>query len=988
MGGRQDLIGTTVGHFRIEEVLGAGGMGVVYLATDTKLERQVALKLLPEEMARQEERRVRFLREARSAGQLVHPNIATVFEVGDVEGRLYLAMEYVEGTTLRTIIGRGALEVAEAARVAREMARALAKAHGAGIVHRDVKPDNVMVAEDGQVKVLDFGLAKLRYPDAASGSETQMESAETATNVTAEGRVLGTPGYMSPEQARGKEVDARSDLFSLGVVLYEMLSGRAAFGGDTPLDRMAAVTRDEAEPLEGVPAELSGLVGRCLEKDPEARIESAEAFLAALVVAVGSPSEERSGSDIASAVTAEANVSKPRRWLWAGAAVALAATLVAGLWWSRGADEAPAAAASGATPWSDPASVLACPPLDASGVPEPAGWLGAAAADIVCRRARVLMGGAAQRVLLPAELLDVPTKVVATLPEDLYGEPASRPRALKAAAERAQAWVDGSVQKGEQGFELELVVRTPGGEELGRSKGSGRYLHQAVREAMEPLLGAGVLLEVDALDAETAQWARTRSPRAAVAALELDIASALFIGQTPVEECDHVDRFEGDFDDYAPIAALCTEVRKGPAQVRPFPVNDSSPAAFAWSAPMALRYDRNIDVAALADRAQRLLDGEKSRVGRGALGVANVAIALAAGKPGRMLSFAAVQDDPRHFWVWQLASGTSMRQKGGEIANRAFQLWTPEQPDAWNIATFADPSAPLEHKIRFGERAVALSPDMPLFAQNLADHLFLAGRSEDVRSLAAGLGRGGPPQRLSAEALLARLESNEGKFDKSLERSMAANQKLEIITRLWWGDIPLVDESLSMGLVLGRVHEVADQLAERFVLSDPPRLYGHGEYTSYQATLLCLHASKPVAKRCVARLYELMAADFFKAGHTNLVLDMLKGLRLYLDGDVEGMVRKWRGLPAPLRGWEMRARILASVGRDDLAEQIDDATPVGHSVVHGAAIADVRRALRAEKKGDHAEARRLAQKLVDAWSDADTDVPAVAEMRELLGRLP
>jgi len=191
-----------------------------------------------------------------------------------------------------------------------------------------------------------------------------------------------------------------------------------------------------------------------------------------------------------------------------------------------------------------------------------------------------------------------------------------------------------------------------------------------------------------------------------------------------------------------------------------------------------------------------------------------------------------------------------------------------------------------------------------------------------------------------------------------------------------------------MALLLGREHAVADELAERFVLAEPTRLYAHDWYTSYQATLICLQASEPVAKRCVARLNELGASDYFRVGQIPTVLKMIEGLTRYLDGDIDGMVKAWRALPAPLRGWEMRARLLAKVGRDDLAAKIDREMPIGHGAFHGASLADPRRALRADRKGDHDMARKLANKVIKAWSDADADVPAVAEMRKLLERLP
>jgi serine/threonine-protein kinase len=278
-----DLVGRTLAHFRIEAKLGQGGMGVVYLATDEHLRRKVAIKVLPESFARDEERRKRFLREARSAAAVTHANIATIHEIGEADGQVFIAMELIEGETLRARMQAGTA-VAECVRIAREIAAGLRRAHERGIVHRDLKPENVMIGAHDEVKILDFGLAKVHEDHAAAGSA--LEQGETATGLTGEGRVLGTPGYMSPEQARGKEVDARTDVFALGVVLYELLTGKPPFVGETMADALSAVIRDTPAPPSSlqpqVPEELDRIVLRCLEKSPDARYANAEPLYEAL----------------------------------------------------------------------------------------------------------------------------------------------------------------------------------------------------------------------------------------------------------------------------------------------------------------------------------------------------------------------------------------------------------------------------------------------------------------------------------------------------------------------------------------------------------------------------------------------------------------------------------------------------------------------------------------------------------------------------------
>ena len=238
------MIGSTISHYEVVEKLGEGGMGVVYKARDSRLKRLVALKVLPPEKVADPERKRRFVEEAQAASALNHPNIVTVHDIGQSDGVDFIAMEYVEGHTLGELIGRRGLKLHEALRIATQIADALAKAHAAGIVHRDLKPGNVMVTPEGRVKVLDFGLAKL--------TETALVSSEdptlTAAQSTEYGMIMGTAAYMSPEQAEGKKVDARSDIFSFGSVLYEMLIGRGAFRRDNPALTLAAVLHLEPPP--------------------------------------------------------------------------------------------------------------------------------------------------------------------------------------------------------------------------------------------------------------------------------------------------------------------------------------------------------------------------------------------------------------------------------------------------------------------------------------------------------------------------------------------------------------------------------------------------------------------------------------------------------------------------------------------------------------------------------------------------------------------
>ncbi|HEY8091951.1 MAG TPA: serine/threonine-protein kinase, partial [Polyangiaceae bacterium] len=272
-----------LGRFHVVERLGRGGMGVVYRAEDSRLKRMVAIKVLPRELEKDDNRRQRLLREARSAAAVTHPNVATIHEVSEEEGRAFIVMELVEGTSLRRCLEAGRLSAADVSRFAKGIARALARAHEKGVVHRDLKPDNVMIDRDHEVKVLDFGLAKLR-DEAMATPSSEDEATETA--LTREGAILGTPGYMSPEQLLGRPADARADIFSFGVVLYEMATGVRPFRGDSTMEVSAQIQRDEPErPSKVEPAidrRVEQIIGRCLAKKPADRFAHGGELLEAL----------------------------------------------------------------------------------------------------------------------------------------------------------------------------------------------------------------------------------------------------------------------------------------------------------------------------------------------------------------------------------------------------------------------------------------------------------------------------------------------------------------------------------------------------------------------------------------------------------------------------------------------------------------------------------------------------------------------------------
>jgi predicted Ser/Thr protein kinase len=321
------LVGQRLGQYEVKRVLGEGGMGVVYLAYDHQLHRPIALKAIAPAFANDQTRRARLAREARAVAPLVHPGIAAVYALEEFDGAVYIAGEYVEGNTLRDEIANGALGARRTLQTAIELAEALAAAHHRGIVHRDLKPENVIRTPDGNVKILDFGLAQIRDPHA------------DAEQLTDDGTVLGTPGYMSPEQIRTEVLDARSDLFSLGIIMLEMLTGRHPFKGDGTAATVARILEAEPEPLSGsrgsgapdaaLHREIEGIARICLHKSRDGRFSSAQALLSAL---------QRAQAGVAGTPHAPASAAAPL-WWWkfhqAAASVGYLLLLIP-MWAARG----------------------------------------------------------------------------------------------------------------------------------------------------------------------------------------------------------------------------------------------------------------------------------------------------------------------------------------------------------------------------------------------------------------------------------------------------------------------------------------------------------------------------------------------------------------------------------------------------------------------------------------------------------------------------
>ncbi len=376
------MVGSTVLHYQFLEKLGAGGMGEIYKAIDTRLNRIVAIKVLTTAAAGDPERRRRFIQEAQAASALNHPNIITIHDIVSEGNTEFMVMEYVTGKTLVDLIPKGGLRVPQVLKYSVQMADALQAAHAAGIVHRDLKPANVMVTDSGLVKILDFGLAKLtdRGPLSTMSGPTDVTQTIADAPLTVEGSIIGTVSYMSPEQAQGKKVDTRSDIFSFGVVLYEMVTGARAFEGDSALTTLSAILRDETRPVAEfapeAPPQMEMVIQRCLRKQPDDRWQTMGDVLMALSAL---KHESDSGtlyrarlSDTGAVHTSTGGVKivKPSKKSApgpvlvgvVGGTLALALTVGGSIWWSRHHQApAPVEETAAATPPADPAPAPAPP---------------------------------------------------------------------------------------------------------------------------------------------------------------------------------------------------------------------------------------------------------------------------------------------------------------------------------------------------------------------------------------------------------------------------------------------------------------------------------------------------------------------------------------------------------------------------------------------------------------------------------------------------
>jgi hypothetical protein len=1003
------LTGATLGRYRVLEKLGRGGMGVVYAAEDIVLLRPVALKVLPPHLVRDVERRRRFLREARLCAAAAHPNIAAIYGVEEAgregEEQILIAMERVDGPTLREALAAapGGLPAREVARIGHQIALGLQRAHEAGIIHRDLKPENVMIGIGRQVKILDFGVAKLRQGDEGAGSVAG------ASTLTGEGQLIGTPTYMAPEQAKGLSIDVRADIFSLGVILYEAATGARPFSGATAAEVLIAVVRDEPPPPSQrnptVPPPLERIIARCLQKRADDRYASCRELAEELVGIAGSESPEPVVASPRSIQDPLGSAPPRRRWTWASAAAggaALAALAALAVSVSRGGDAPEASAGAGAptvSPLSPPDAALACPILETPASEPRSGWLGAAAASIACRRARAILGGSAARVIVPAKLLDLPPRPVDDFPRDPYAEVDARPRALAAARARGAAYLDGSVARDREGFRVRLALKDAQGRSLAGGDGQNTVLPRAIREAMDTIERAGALPRAAAVDPEIAAWSGLRDVDLLLSVQDWDLVMDTS-GDPSAEQTALAPRRTdlGPRWERMRASAASTAGEGWDDLVAP-PLDRSSPAAFARSAPVHAALDLGANAAALADEARGLAAAEPSAEGRAALAMAEAELRNRAGDAARAaaLLLAVIEHDPTPA-AWDALMGTSSMHKSQTSSARTYVAWVPDASNAWNLVNIIDKSSEDEPSGMMAQRARALSAGAPLLAVHHGMMLLNVNKRDEARAVAAELlssaaaptpGAASDPRLVGAEYLLARLEAGEARFGAALARGRRVLFAQPKFGRVAASDMYLLTLVFNVAEVVDRSSEIAEEFVRLFVDPEPPRLYP-GRHVPGRVASACAFAPPAVARRCFTHLRALGAAGFFREPMPPDNDAFVNGAEAYARADYAAALAAWRPMTdnPGTQGKNLLASAFYRAGEADLARRIDGDAMARPGPFNGAGPADLREARWAIEIGDRERAEQLVRRMIEAWSVADVPVPALAELRARLAQPP
>jgi hypothetical protein len=991
-------------RYELVAPLGRGGMGEVWRARDTRLGRSVALKLLSAASVGNALARERLIREARATAALEHDGIVHVYDVGETpDGGAFLVMEILRGCTLREALERGGLGLPRRVAIVVEAGRALGFAHASGIVHRDVKPDNVMIRDDGRVKVVDFGVAKPVSSPLVAEADTVAFDSDHA--LTARGQLVGTPQYLAPEQARGADVSPATDQFALAVTAYEVITGRIPWRGSTVADLLASILRDEPEPasaLASIPPAIDAALARALAKDPAARWPTIVAFVDALagaagdlVATAGAPTVEAPlplpstprltpGTHGGQAATSPRARTPRSRAPFGLLAVAVLGAAGAAAWFARGRAARPEAGAAAPIASLDADAPLACPLFDVRGL-EDGAWLGAPAAALACERWQIAHGGLDARTIAPAELLDRPRDVfagaggLAAAAADAgspYDAPGARDRSRAAARTRAPRWIDGEVEKEPTGFSVRIVLRRSDDREIARGEGRGVELFEAVRGAMGAILAAapasapqlaGLAASLDVatsddalalLDVRTAALIEDRaSLREACAAVEKRLTLTPRVAYLARQTC-------------------AKQLRLAPPSEPPPAMDSSSPAALITTSlaqgtsggPDAVRARAmSLDAA----RATTALPEDRARVAAAAAEIYK----QVGDDRARQLARDAIQSSPKAVdWRTNEWHRFAFSSQSDATVDDAIVSWNPWEPIAQSLPGRTGNAA--EVSIR---RAWLVS-QRGFYAQAYGLSLVASGKIEAARAVAETTDDGA----LRAEILLA-----ERKFRATFDlvvRTLPALPASDAEAALAFS---LARSGTVAAQMLGRPSDFVDDVVTRYVDATPHHVIdGAVPFTSLVAA--CCFAPARVGRRCIARLRSLREAGELPTifPGADVVAD---GAARFVEDDYAGAAKVWRTLlRAP--GWiqdplhDPMAVAFDRSGMLDLAEQVD-APEVDERDAQGTAdLALARSARRALKRGDAARARKLALAGIKRWEVADEDLPVISEMKAIVAK--
>lgn len=973
--------------------LGAGGMGVVVRARDERLGRTVAVKVLTPSALGDAAARARLVREARAVAALDHPGIVHMYDVGATdEGGAYLVMELVGGKTLGDHLREGTLTRAQRIAASVEVGRALAYAHEKGFVHRDIKPDNVMIRDDGRAVVLDFGLAKT----VVSGLAATVD----AVSVTAKGGFVGTPAYVSPEQARGEEAGPATDQFALAVTVFEAMTGKLPWRGSTALEVISEVLKGEPASMrehdDTIPEALDVAVSRALAKRPRDRFPDVEAFvsaLAATAIEVGeSATSVRSIRTTATADTAAASTlvdapPSPRSTLarFAPAVVFVSILLAGGYLYSRGHGATTPNAPAPPPPLAGEGSIVACPLLAASDKEggTNTGWLGAAAAALVCERAQIMLGGDPARTLVAAELLDLPREPGEDFPMLPFDDAAARDKTVAHARERAAAYIDGSVDF-DVDFHVSLVLRRKDGAEVTKGDARGPSLLAAVRDAMTVLRPS---LPTPQATPFLATWWLGASVDAALDLHDLHVFDVNEDETSRRDQCKRV-RARTDLGGMASFAnALCANILFEPPP--PMPTLDSTSPATLLTTAATLRFAPTTDESARAaqrDRIKALSDAsmkESSPLGRALLlGVAAEISYYALsdiqksadGARGSIQASAKLVDVRANAWHRQaVATG------GGSnyYVLNAHGAWLPWESFAHsNLSRMKNNE--MGQATPEGMRRAALLGHSGFWPRNYAEYLVGHGKVQAATSYAV---------QLDSDYLRALILHAQGKPKAALDLATSALAALPARAENGGIAARLASVSIDIAQFLEVKTSAPADYYTRFMQPDPPALT-HGIVTFFSSIGVCHAFDKPMGLACFGRLQTLFDAGWFGAALDGAKESLEAGRRAML-GDYVGAAAAWRPIAHLGFAGEIvlapMGRVFVLGGSDDVIAKLDAAVVAQGSTLPNADAAYVRAVSRAVRRGDMVTAKKLASEFVARWETADVVPPALVEMRKLAG---